>query len=103
MGNKKQVTLTMVDGQIVVSGDDAQDIKAVLEGVGALLAGAKRGVDEAEKKPDWRIYFNPELSDRGEYVMDDFVSDRGYRISKDAAEALCQFMLREWYSKKSAR
>ena len=52
-------------------------------------------------EPNWKIHFDPELRNRGEYVVHEYGGDRDYRIDKDAADALCQFMLREWYTKRT--
>ena len=85
----------------VVLGDDG----ITLRSEDAFRKNYESVVDAPEKledKYDWRVYFNQELGHRGEYVMDSFLAGESFRIPKDAADVLCQFMLREWYTKRKA-
>ena len=57
--------------------------------------GFRKDYEESADKPKWDIHFDPELGDRGQYVMMDYARDLAYRIDKDAAEALIGFVEKE--------
>ena len=46
-------------------------------------------------KPRRDIHFDPELGSRGEWVFIDFTRDIEYRIDKESADALYEYMRRE--------